>query len=820
MAYGMTPKCFKCTNHGYACNATRPCDSCITKQYECTDYDKNTGTATRYFTTTNMLPDPDLDNCDRCRSLKRNCGGFDDGPCYNCVEKYRKNNTREETTCSYTNIGNYTGKAYLLRAYKYELIDDNYVRSQIPFTWNNDMDRKILGNTFLQTGRYKNKLEDKAAKSNERDLKLQQLHSPDLDSDLDFDTSPTLPPYRRTTTRARKATRNVDLLGLDEDEFLDSNPSKVDETDTLHPTRDEAKTDSYDDDDLDDQDLHNLAMISLHFPTTTECITDTPVNDDLTYYGNLNSDDEDVDSDILHYAMAVTSQTSDHVPRNYAEAMKLPDAQQYHDATMAEFKQLKKLGVFEVVPLPPGKKAISTKLVYKKKFRPTGEIRKHKARCVARGFLQRKGIDYDESWAGTANSTAIRVLLALAVLLGWTRYQVDIATAFLYAYLKEETYAKPPPPIRLPPGHVWLLKRALYGLVQSPRAWFQTLKLQIIKLGFRQSLYESCIYIHTTRPIIISVVVDDLSIFTSSNEHAQWFKAELSRAFTTTDEEDDNIYSGMQINCTTDTTTLHQSAYASKILQRFDFNGLPPAKIPVKPSDRPTKNTDKVNLSLQKTYLEKYGSLNYLPTMTRPDLAYSMSRCGRYMANPSQDHMNALDNIYAYIKSTSQTSITYSKHEPTIQGYVDADWVGCLDTRRSTTGWVFTLAGGPVSWSSKRQNVVALSTTEAEYIAAAEAVKEALWLKRFINDLGLKEYTISTIPLHVDNKSAIALIKNPVDHQRTKHIDARHHFIRDVVEEGHVTVKWISGKDNVADMFTKPLPQATFEQFKNKLNIK
>ena len=190
------------------------------------------------------------------------------------------------------------------------------------------------------------------------------------------------------------------------------------------------------------------------------------------------------------------------------------------------------------------------------------------------------------------------------------------------------------------------------------------------------------------------------------------------------------------------------------------------------------------------------------------------------MANPSQDHMNALDNIYAYIKSTSQTSITYSKHEPTIQGYVDADWVGCLDTRRSTTGWVFTLAGGPVSWSSKRQNVVALSTTEAEYIAAAEAVKEALWLKRFINDLGLKEYTISTIPLHVDNKSAIALIKNPVDHQRTKHIDARHHFIRDVVEEGHVTVKWISGKDNVADMFTKPLPQATFEQFKNKLNIK
>ena len=191
------------------------------------------------------------------------------------------------------------------------------------------------------------------------------------------------------------------------------------------------------------------------------------------------------------------------------------------------------------------------------------------------------------------------------------------------------------------------------------------------------------------------------------------------------------------------------------------------------------------------------------------------------MANPSQEHMDALDNIYAYLKSTPHTSIVYTKQDnPIVQGYVDADWVGCLDTRRSTTGWVFTLAGGPISWSSKRQAVVSLSTTEAEYIAAGEAVKEALWLKRFINDLAFDGFNISSIPLHVDNKSAIALIKNPVGHQRTKHIDARHHFIRDVVEEGHITVKWISGTENLADMFTKALPRTTFEEFKKKLNMR
>lgn len=817
-------KCITCQTDELRCNPTqRPCPQCVKDANNCHDYD-DLGVLTKYWTT-DELP-VGLDDCNACLLLKRNCGGFDEGPCFTCSKFKRR-------TCTYSNIGNNVGKAYLLRSFTWESTDEDIIRHKVPFD-PSPSDVRMLVTSFHHTGRHRRGQRE----ANDANLKLMDEDGLDddysaRDNTLDIDQASHGSPQPSSSSSEHISRLNRNLLSWTQELYNELDPAANDTPEpaagSIHSLIDPALFDdvlpvqssnsdaqlpsqeglSEFGESLDDQNFDHIALVSVN-------LSDDPIDADIQHYSQRVNDDH-VDSDVAYYTTMSTPPT-DRTPRNYKEAMSLPDAKEWDEATWKEFDQLYDLGVFEVVELPPGKKAISTKLVYKTKYRPNGDIKKRKARCVARGFLQKKGSDYGESWAGTANATAIRILLALATMFGWKRYQVDIVTAFLYALLQEEVYAKPPLPIKLPAGHVWRLKRALYGLVQSPRAWFFRLKEEMVRLGFRQSLYEPCIYIHTTRKIIISVVVDDLSIYGPYDQDITWFKKELARVFKTTDEDEDSTYLGMQIQRTANHTRLHQNAYAKKILQRFELHNAAPVQVPSNPSIRPTKATTKVNEKIRTIYLQKFGSLNYLPTMTRPDLAYAISMCGRYNANPTQDHMDAIDRVYAYVKATSNVGITYTGQPQEVQGYVDADWVGCLDTRRSTTGWVFTLAGGPISWSSKRQGTVSMSTTEAEYIAATEAVKEALWIKRFINDLQTK-YQISSVPIYIDNNSAYKLTQNPEGHHRTKHIDARHHFIRDAVQSGDITMKWISGKENPADMFTKPLPRPALDKIKKDLNI-
>jgi hypothetical protein len=182
--------------------------------------------------------------------------------------------------------------------------------------------------------------------------------------------------------------------------------------------------------------------------------------------------------------------------------------------------------------------------------------------------------------------------------------------------------------------------------------------------------------------------------------------------------------------------------------------------------------------------------------------------------------MNAVDRIFAYLKNDPGKGIVYSgKHGLQLKGFVDSDFAGCEDSRRSTTGWVFTLAGGPVSWSSQRQKTVATSTMDAEYIAGAEAAKEAVWIRNFINDLRIPGVHIDTVPLYIDNNSALKLTRNPEFHSRSKHIDVKHHFIREKVDEGVINTQRVETTDNLADVFTKALPRPTHEGLVNRLNL-
>ena len=510
--------------------------------------------------------------------------------------------------------------------------------------------------------------------------------------------------------------------------------------------------------------------------------------------------------------VAIASKRVGDEPRTYKAAMRLPDAPYYREAVKSEMQSIITNTVFEVVDQPPGRKAISTRWVFNRKIGPKGQIIKYKARLVGRGFQQHEGLDFNETYSGVVKPTAYRTLFALSAIYGWTSHQMDVKTAFLNADMKEELYVKPPPPFELPKEKVWRMLRALYGFKQSPRAWYEKLDSELKCLGFRQSNFDQCVFIHTTKLLIMAIHVDDIRLFSDQDSTIHDFKTQISSVFEMTDESPETCYLGMHVEQVNGSIKLHQSAYISKILNRFGLSNLAPVYTPSDPRQKLVKERDyKASEEFTHKYLSMFGSLNYLPTIARPDIAYAVSVAGRYNSNPTQDHMDAITRVYAYLVKTQDHGIYYDKSCPELKGYVDSDYAGCSDTSRSTTGWIFTLAGGPISWSSKRQQTVSLSSTEAEYMAATEAAKEAVWIKNFINDLDIG-YTVGAVQLNIDNNSTIKVSKNPEFHQRMKHIQVRHNFIRESIRDGHIDARWIPTKDNLADAFTKALGRPTFEK--------
>ena len=500
-------------------------------------------------------------------------------------------------------------------------------------------------------------------------------------------------------------------------------------------------------------------------------------------------------------------------PQSYTEAIKSPDSRLWREAIQAEYDSLMENGTWKIAVLPPGRKALTTKWVLKKKLGPNGEVVKYKARMVARGFQQVEGYDYTETYSGVVKAAAYRLLFALMVLNGWTCHQMDVATAFLNGDVLEEIYIHPPQGYPHP-GKVLRLLKALYGLKQSPRLWYRKLKQWLLQNGWEISKYDECVFYNTARQLIITVYVDDINIFGPSDEPIISFKAEIAGAFKMTDAGRASWYLGMQLVWLANGLHIHQNGFIQQALARYGLLGSKAANIPLDPGRKLLKETENTaDPKFKTTYMSMVGSLNYLQTKTVWGLAFPVSLVSRFMTNPNQTHMDAVLQEFRYLVGTSERGLFFrGDGDPTLRGFVDSDWGGDTETGKSTTGWVFTLAGCPVSWCSQRQKTVSSSSTEAEYIAASDACKEAIWLKGFHNEIAPKmnhpEQT--TIPLAIDNASALKLTKNPEFHGRTKHINIRHHFIRECVERREIVPEWISGKVNPADLFTKPLPKTLF----------
>lgn len=504
------------------------------------------------------------------------------------------------------------------------------------------------------------------------------------------------------------------------------------------------------------------------------------------------------------------------------EPSKIDDAlsdDQWIIAMQEELNQFERNQVWELVPRPNDKHIIGTKWVFKNKLDENGIIVRNKARLVAQGYNQEEGIDFDETFAPVARLEAIRLLLAYACSLNFQLYQMDVKSAFLNGYIHEEVYVKQPPGFEdfKNPSHVYKLKKALYGLKQAPRAWYDRLSNFLCEKGFEKGKVDTTLFIKriNCHTLLVQIYVDDI-IFGATNESlCKDFSDMMQGEFEMSMMGKLNYFLGLQIKQSKDGIFINQSKYCKELLKRFDMENCKEIATPMSSSTYVDQDESGKPIDITK-YRGMIGSLLYL-TASRPDIMFSVCLCARFQSCPKESHLSSVKRIMKYLKGTPNVGLWYPKGSLCeLVGYSDSDYAGCKTDRKSTSGTCHILGNALVSWSCKKQACVALSTAEAEYIAAGNCCAQVLWLKQQLHDFGLN---LGCIPLRCDNTSAINLTKNPVMHSRTKHIDIRHHFLRDHVLKGDVQVTFVDTHSQLADIFTKPLAKEQFYKIRRELGI-
>lgn len=512
-------------------------------------------------------------------------------------------------------------------------------------------------------------------------------------------------------------------------------------------------------------------------------------------------------------------------PVNLRQALSGPEAEQWQAAANEEYDSLRDMGVFEVADLPAGKKPLTVKWVFKRKLTSSLEIDLYKGRLVARGFQQKEGIDFGETFASVVKAGSYRLLFALASFFGWQCRQSDFKTAFLNADLDEEIYILEPEGFERNPGKVLRLLKGLYGLRQSARLWYQDLRNWLVDHDFTISRYDESVFFRKEGDGTVTILasyVDDIIHFSPHESHLLALEADLSNDFSIRHLGECERYLGIEIARNRQGEVfLHQAPYIDEVVERFGLQDLHRKFTPMTPGavQKLRKETSKTATNeFRQRYQGLTGSWMYLVQKTRPDIAVTMSKLSSFNSNPNQEHMDALLYVSAYLKSTRTVGIGFSGQG--IEMYCDSSHQDCPDTLRSTSGWVTMICGGAASWASRRQTSPSKSSCESEYKAASEAVSEAIWMKNFLDEIGLEEIDTSNgIKINMDSTSAMKLARNPKYHGATKHINASYHFIRHAIEQGDVRLQWIPSKDMIADGLTKPLPRDTFEEFRKRLGM-
>ncbi|KAG7556865.1 Reverse transcriptase RNA-dependent DNA polymerase [Arabidopsis suecica] len=489
------------------------------------------------------------------------------------------------------------------------------------------------------------------------------------------------------------------------------------------------------------------------------------------------------------------------IPQTYEEAIQ---HQVWRDAIAAERQAMEHNHTWEEGELPRGKKAVTSKWVFTIKYKSNGDIERYKARLVARGFTQTYGEDYRDTFAPVAKLHTVRVVLSLATNLEWELWQMDVKNAFLQGELEEEVYMKPPPGLEdhNAPGKVFKLKKAIYGLKQSPRAWYHKLSTTLLDRGFKKSEADNTLFTLPSKEgiVVILVYVDDIIISGNDKVGIQETKAFLKSVFDIKDLGELKYFLGIEVCRSKEGLFLSQRKYTLDLLSQVGKLGAKPAKTPLEDDYKANRKGELDNKPFEDVtqYRRLVGKLIYL-TITRPDICFAVNVVSQHMQAPTLHHWNMVTRILKYLKGAPGQGIWMGCNKNTeLVGYCDADYAGDTKDRRSTTGYCTFIGGNLVTWRSKKQKVVSLSSAEAEYRAMRKLTTELMWLKALLKDFGID--TPKPITMHCDNQAAIHIASNSVFHERTKHIEVDCHKVREQVQLGVILPCYTESEEQLADI--------------------
>ncbi|GJY83816.1 putative ribonuclease H-like domain-containing protein [Tanacetum coccineum] len=404
--------------------------------------------------------------------------------------------------------------------------------------------------------------------------------------------------------------------------------------------------------------------------------------------------------------------------------------------------------------------AMQEELLNKKDER--GIIVRNKARLVAQGYTQEKGIDYDEVFAPVARIEAIRLFFAYASFMGFIVYQMDVKSAFLYGTIEEEVYVCQPPGFEYPHflDKVYKVEKALYGLHQAPRAWYETLSTYLIENGFRRGTIDKTLFIKKDKGdiLLVQVYVDDIIFGSTKKSLCDEFEGLMHKRFQMSSMGELTFFLGLQVQQKKDGIFISQDKYVADILKKFDFATVKTTSTPMEPNKALVKDeeADSVDVHL---YRSMIGSLMYL-TASRPDIMFAVCACARFQVTPKMSHLHAVKRIFRYLKGQPKLGLWYPRDSPfDLEAFSDSDYAGASLDRKSTTGGCQFLGKRLISWQCKKQTIVANSTTEAEYVAAANCCGQVLWIQNQMLDYG---FNFMNTKIFIDNESTICIVKNPV----------------------------------------------------------
>ena len=503
-------------------------------------------------------------------------------------------------------------------------------------------------------------------------------------------------------------------------------------------------------------------------------------------------------------------------PKGFKSAAKSPE---WLAAMDDEIRALTHNHTWELVPRPPATNVVGSKWIFRIKYHSDGSIDRFKARLVAQGYTQLYGLDFHDTFSPVVRASTVRIVLSIAVTRGWNIRQLDVKNAFLHGLLQEEVFMEQPPGYidTSHPHHVCRLKKAIYGLKQAPRAWFHRFSNFLLTIGFTCSKADYSLFVHSSDNGIIYLLlyVDDIVLTGSNASLIDTFIHKLQQEFSMKDLGNLHYFLGLEVTQSSQGLFLSQVKYARDILIRAELHDSKPIATPMIVSHHLT--SDGPLFHSPTIYRSLVGSLQYL-TITRPDITHAVNSVSQFMHAPRESHFQAVKRILRYVKGTLHfgLSISSSSHL-NISAFSDADWAGCPETSRSTSGYAIFMGDNLISWTSKKQTTVSRSSAESEYRALALTAAEVKWLLNILHDLRIQLPAQPT--LLCDNTSAIFMTRNPVAQRRSRHIDIDVHFVRELVCNGILQVKHVPSTLQIADIFTKSPSKSLFLLFRSKLRV-